>query len=148
VKLRIHAARRIAEGVITCTAVLLTAAPGVAGPAAAAGSPAVATRPTRPVIAYVVSLFSRVTPINTATGRVGKAIKVGNEPGAIAITPDGKTAFVANYGSGTVTPIRTATSKAGRAIKVGENPVAIGITPNGRTAYVINNVPPPPGGAV
>jgi YVTN family beta-propeller protein len=54
-------------------------------------------------------------------------------PLVIAITPNGKTAYVANGGSGTVTPIRTATSKAGKAIRVGGYgafPINIAITPN------------------
>ena len=70
-----------------------------------------------------------MTPIQTATNKAGKAIKVGNRPGAIAITPDGKTAYVANHDSGTVTPIRTATNTALKAIKVGSDPTAIAITP-------------------
>ena len=68
-----------------------------------------------------------VTPIRTATGKAGRDIKVGTDPSAIAITPDGKTAYVANAHS--VTPIRTATGKAGKAIKVGTNPTAIAIMP-------------------
>ena len=52
-----------------------------------------------------------VTPIRTATNKAGKAIKVGSGPKAIAITPNGKTAYVASTGSDTVTPIRTATNK-------------------------------------
>ena len=43
-------------------------------------------------------------------------------PAAIAITPDGKTAYVANFGSGTVTPIRTATNTALPPMKVGRHP--------------------------
>jgi hypothetical protein len=35
-----------------------------------------------------------VTPVSTATGRPGKAIRVGGGIDAIAITPNGKTAFV------------------------------------------------------
>jgi YVTN family beta-propeller protein len=70
-----------------------------------------------------------VTPIRTATNTALKAIKVGSFPFAIAITPDGKTAYVANADSGTVTPIRTATRKPGKAIKVGTDPSAIAITP-------------------
>ena len=60
-----------------------------------------------------------MTPISTATNTAGKPIKVGTDPGAIAITPNGKTAYVANDGSGTVTPIDTATNTAGKPIKVG-----------------------------
>ena len=37
-----------------------------------------------------------VTPINTATNTALKPIKVGRSPVAIAITPDGKTAYVAD----------------------------------------------------
>jgi YVTN family beta-propeller protein len=44
---------------------------------------------------------------------------------AIAITPDAKTACVADNGSGTVTPIDIATRKARAAIRVGGNPMAI-----------------------
>jgi len=50
-------------------------------------------------------------------------------PEAIAITPDGKTAYVVNTDSGTVTPIRTATNTALAPVKVGRGPVAIAITP-------------------
>ena len=72
-----------------------------------------------------------------------RPIKVGKDPQYIAITPDGKTAYVANRGPNvgygdTVTPIVTATGKAGTAIKVGEDPACIAITPNGKTAYVAN----------
>ena len=47
---------------------------------------------------------------------------------AIAITPNGKTAYVLSIG-GTVTPIRTATNTASTPIKVGRDPDAIAITP-------------------
>ena len=76
--------------------------------------------------------------VSVATNTAGAAIKVGDGPGAIAITRNGKTAYVANLSSGTVTPISTATNEAGPAIKVGDEPWAIAITPNGKTAYVAN----------
>jgi YVTN family beta-propeller protein len=41
---------------------------------------------------------------------------------AIAITPGGKTVYVANMSSGTVTPITTATNGAGKPIRIGEGP--------------------------
>ncbi len=73
-----------------------------------------------------------MTPIRTATNAVGKAIAVGSFPAFIAITPNGKTAYVANVaygGTGTVTPIRTATNTALKAITVGAEPGPIAITP-------------------
>ena len=59
------------------------------------------------------------------------------DPPAIAIAPDGKTAYVPNYQSGTVTPISTVTNTAGKPIKVGTGPIAIAFTPDGKTAYVV-----------
>jgi YVTN family beta-propeller protein len=80
-----------------------------------------------------------VTPISTATNTAGPPIPVGRFPDAIAITPNGKPAYVANGdGTGTVTPITTATNTAGPPITVGNDPRAIAITPNGKTAYVAN----------
>ena len=48
-----------------------------------------------------------VTPIDTATGTAGSPITVGSNPIAVAITPDGSTAYVANLTGNTVTPIDT-----------------------------------------
>jgi len=47
----------------------------------------------------------------------------------MVITPDSRTAYVANLGSNTVTPITIATNKAGPAIRTGKTPFAIAITP-------------------
>ena len=70
--------------------------------------------------AYVTSNESTVVPVDTATGTPGAPIRVGvdrpglhDQPDGIAITPDGKTVYVANIGSGTVTPIDTATNAPG-----------------------------------
>jgi YVTN family beta-propeller protein len=70
-----------------------------------------------------------VTPIRIATSTALRPIKVGTAPLAIAITPNGTTAYVVNELSSTVTPIRTATNTALRPIKVGTAPLAIAITP-------------------
>jgi YVTN family beta-propeller protein len=79
-----------------------------------------------------------VTPVNTATNRPGKAIRVGGGIDTIAITPNGKTAYAASFSAGTVTPIRVATNTAGQPIGVGTDlgPITMAITPNGATAYV------------
>jgi YVTN family beta-propeller protein len=82
-----------------------------------------------------------IIPISTATDRAGKPIKVGSGD-QIAITPDGKSAYVLNSDAGTVTPINTATNTAGRPIHIGRTrdfgPEFIAITPDGKTAYVAN----------
>ena len=79
-----------------------------------------------------------VTPIQVCTNVAGKPIPVGNAPVRIAITPDGRTAYVVNQDSNNVTPISTRTDKPGKAIQVARRPSAIAITPNGKTAYVAN----------
>ena len=70
--------------------------------------------------------------------RAGSEILVGSTPFAVAITPDGKTAYVTNRDSNSVTPIDTATNTAGTAIAVGSEPLGVAITPDGKTAYVTN----------
>jgi YVTN family beta-propeller protein len=86
-----------------------------------------------------------VTPINTATDTPGAPLKfhvttVGPF-GQIAITPDGKTAYVTT--GSTVTPINTATGTPGTPIHFAgpaRGPgigAQIVITPDGKTAYVV-----------
>ena len=80
------------------------------------------------------------TPIRTATNSPGAPISVGTTnlspaggSGQIAITPDGKTAYVATASG--VTPISTATNKAGTPIQIADL-TQIAITPDGKTVYV------------
>ncbi len=80
-----------------------------------------------------------VSVINTETNKVvGSPISVGKEPEAIAITPNGKTAYVANLGSENVSVIDLETNTVVATIGVGKEPVAVAITPNGKSAYVVN----------
>jgi hyaluronoglucosaminidase len=65
-----------------------------------------------------------------------RAITVGQFPDAVAITPDGKRAYIASYISNTITPIDLTTGKEMHPINVGGGPAGIAITPNGKTAYV------------
>jgi YVTN family beta-propeller protein len=127
-----------------------SAAPAApAGPAAVPAVPAAragaASAPLADPTAFVVNYGpgtvtpGTVTPVNLVTRRAGAAIGVGADPDAIAVTPDGTTAYVANSGSGTVTPIDTVTDAAGPAITVGTDPEAITVTPDGTTAYVLNS---------
>jgi YVTN family beta-propeller protein len=89
-----------------------------------------------------ISDGTTVTPVDLATGTAGHPITVGTEPEAVAITPDGTTAYVTNAASNTVSPIDIATNTAGSPIAVNgisPAPDAIAITPDGATAYVIAN---------
>jgi YVTN family beta-propeller protein len=83
---------------------------------------------------------NNISVIDSQTDQVvGSPIGVGSRPRAIAITPDGKLAYVANFNDGTVSVIDTGTKKTmGSPIGVGTNPRSIAITPSGRFAYVAN----------
>lgn len=107
-------------------------------------------------MAYVVNPGSgTVTPIRTATGTAGPPIRVGSGPVAIAVTPDGRNAYVTGQTAdavGLVTPIRVSAGTLGRPIRVGpeqENePFEIVITPDGRIAYVLNFISDPGTGII
>jgi len=94
----------------------------------------------RPIqTAYVVNYNGdTVTPIDMETDTAGAPIQVGDQPAAIAITPDASKAYVANYGGSSVTPIDLATNTAGPPIPVGAFPHSIAISPDGRTAWALS----------
>ena len=70
---------------------------------------------------------------------VGGKIRVGTYPDAIAISPDGKTAYVADYSSNSVVPVNLRTDRAGAPIPAGLGPADIAISPDGKTAYVTDD---------
>jgi DNA-binding beta-propeller fold protein YncE len=81
-----------------------------------------------------------ITPINLDENAPGKAIRVGTNPGSIAITPNGHTAYVtdSNGVSGDptmITPINLATNTPEQPIHVAAS--AIAITLNGMTAFAL-----------
>ena len=86
-----------------------------------------------------------VVPIATSNYILGKAIAVGTNPQAIAITPDGKAAFVLNGIDAattppstpvTLTPIDLVTDTASAPVKVGTQPLSMTMSPNGKLVYV------------
>jgi DNA-binding beta-propeller fold protein YncE len=134
-----------AAAVVTVAAVI----PVVTG---ALGNRSVGPRPEAPPkaptgTAYVInSGGGTVTPIDLATNTPGKPIKVSGEPVAMAIAPDGKTAYVSCGATNSapaqaVQPIDLATNTAGKPIDLQWSPDAIVISPDGKTAYLINGFP-------
>lgn len=77
--------------------------------------------------------------VDLTTGAVGNAIPVGSQPDALAITPNGATAYIADYGSSEVVPVSLATGDLGTPIVLSDRPAAIAIAPNGQTAYVVSD---------
>ena len=76
-----------------------------------------------------------VSVIDTLTNAVVDTITVGESPWGIAITPDGKRAYVANQ-SGTISVIDTSTNTVIDTIIDTDGPFGVAITPDGTRAYV------------
>ncbi len=87
------------------------------------------------------AIGSTVTPVDLTTGKALPAILVGHVPAAVAISPNGSTALVANVNSGSVSPIDISTDKAGSPISVQGGPVSIAISASDpTTAWVADGV--------
>jgi YVTN family beta-propeller protein len=88
--------------------------------------------------AYVLNYETdSVAVIDTATNQfVGPEIPVGSSPYSIAITPDGKTAYVANDSGESLNIVDLQTGQAGPALELGPNLYVIAISPDGKTAYM------------
>ncbi len=90
--------------------------------------------------AYVPNFHSNtVTSINLSTGMPETHIEVGDQPNAVVITPDGKTAYVTVSGSDHVVPIDLTTHQAGAPIPIrGSFPTLLSLTPDGKKLYVVS----------
>jgi DNA-binding beta-propeller fold protein YncE len=120
-------------------------------PVSVAGNAGLAITPNGQIL-YLVkysikTATSGVIPFMTATNTFGKQIKIDGWPYAIAVSPDGDTAYVASQPrqssgqnctgqTGLVTPISTATNQAGHPIRVACDPFDIAVTPDGKTVWV------------
>src|SRR6185437_16059224 len=65
--------------------------------------------------------------VSVATGHIRWTRTVGDFPDSLAVTPDGRTLWVAN---GTVTPITVATGQVGAPVDIGADATSLAITPD------------------
>ncbi|MFA7035945.1 MAG: NosD domain-containing protein [Methanosarcina sp.] len=79
-----------------------------------------------------------VSVIDIRTGIVITKVKTGKHPSGIAVTPDGKTAYVTNSWDNNVSVIDTATNTVIDSVKVGSYPCGVAVSPDGTEAYVTN----------
>lgn len=73
---------------------------------------------------------SQVFPIDLVSQITGTPIPVGSGPDGIAVTPDGKTAYISSFNDNIVTPIDIATQVAGIPIALNGACDEIAITPD------------------
>jgi len=112
-----------------------------AHPSGAASATPAAPTPTPPatdLMAYAATMDGNVVPVDVTAGRAEAPIPADLRPEAIAITPDGRTAYVADAFAATVTPIDLTTGVAGAAIPIAKDGgiSSIAISPSGAIAYV------------
>jgi YVTN family beta-propeller protein len=79
---------------------------------------------------------NRLLIIDAETGRTDK-VKVGDDPAAVAISPDGLTAFVACYGGASIGVVDLASRKLVRELPVG--PGCIDVATDGRRVYSVSD---------
>lgn len=79
-----------------------------------------------------------VTPVDLGTGKALAGIGVGQNPGEIVLSPDGRHAYTANQGSNTVSVIDVAAGTVTATIPVGNTPSGEAVTPDGSTLWVAN----------
>jgi DNA-binding beta-propeller fold protein YncE len=86
-------------------------------------------------LVYMLNAKS-VTTLDAATNQlIGSAIPTGEDPEGIAITPNGKRAFVVNFVGNSVTVIETASRAPVATLPLPSNGERIAISPDGKTAY-------------
>ena len=82
--------------------------------------------------AYVIC-NTALSPVDLATGKVGKRLLSSADPLAIVMSPDGRTAYAGTASS--VVPVNVATNAVGKPIATPAGAESIAISPGGRTAY-------------
>lgn len=87
----------------------------------------------------VPSGSNSIVPVNTSTGIIGAPIPVPGLPIDLAISPDGKIAYVCTQGGANITPVTLATGSIGKLIPVPKGVTELAIAPGGRVGYAIGN---------
>ena len=137
---------RVGWCVIAAGGLALTACSTPPPPAPSAAGPEKGYSGPSGLVAYVANTYDQgqgfIQAVCLDNGKLGPRVPVGGQPFTIAVTPDGRTAYVANSGwdgpkaQSTITPVDLATQRPAPAIPAGLGPMGIAITPDGTRAYV------------
>jgi phospholipase C len=84
------------------------------------------------------SCFDGLSIVDTSTGRVRATLADQARSNGIAVSPDGRHAYIVNCWRNTVSVIDTASSKVISRIPVGKTPWNVAFRPDGAEAYVTN----------
>jgi gliding motility-associated-like protein len=76
-----------------------------------------------------------VSVINTSTNTVIQTIRVGNQPKAVVVSPDGSSVYVANFDDNTISVIATNSNTVVASIYLPGTPLCIAVSPDGKQLY-------------
>lgn len=86
-------------------------------------------------VAAAILLAATVTAA-AGTPSLARTIGVGAYPAAVAVSPDGATAYVANARGDSLSVIDTATETVAATVGVGALPLGVAVSPDGAAVYV------------
>ena len=100
------------------------------------GAPRPAASQTRAYAFLPLANVDQAAVLDTTTNGVLAPIATGDLPTGVAVSHDGRRAYVVNQDSDTVTVIDVATMTPATTIAVGNAPYTIAVSPDDRKAYV------------
>jgi YVTN family beta-propeller protein len=100
------------------------------------GAPRPAATQTRAYAFLPLVTANQAAVLDTSTNALLPAIATGAGPTGIAVSHDGRRAYVVNQAGNTVTVIDVATMTPAATIPVGNGPLTLAVSPDDRKAYV------------
>lgn len=82
--------------------------------------------------------YKRLVAINVRTGAIAASIEIAGAPSVIAITPNGRVAYLLS-GHDQLTPMNLSTDTVGSVISVPDGVGALAFSPHGQMAYAAGN---------
>lgn len=87
----------------------------------------------------LVALSRSSVVAKVAVGAINSGSQIFLEYGGVAVSPDGKRAYVTDYASGALAAVDTASKKVVYSVPVGSEPVSVVVSPDNSKVYVANS---------
>lgn len=100
----------------------------------------IALVPHQPTLLVCDNWGYKLLVVALASGKKTAEVPVGAEPVAVAVTPDGRTAFVSSASADTVDVIDLSSRKRVQQISVGSHPRELLLDPTGQHLFVVNTL--------
>jgi YVTN family beta-propeller protein len=74
--------------------------------------------------------------VDIKANKLLRILRAGSDPEGVALSPDGKEAFIANEDTGQLSVVQIADGTVSESFKVGAEPEGVAVTPDGRQVWV------------